>query len=271
MSGRLRWPEILEQAAAVVHSYSTAVTLRQLFYRLVAAVIIPNTRSAYTTLSSRTAEARRDGWFPALADHTREIWRPFSFDSVEEATSWLSRRYRRDRTDEQEWNVYLGVEKATLTSQLQDWFGDYGVPIVALRGYSSQTLADDVASDICSDGRDAVLLYAGDFDPTGEDILRDFEERTDDAFDEMTRVALTAQQVEQYSLPPQPGKATDSRAASFVARHGELVQVELEALDPETLRQLYTDALLRFFDLSTWEQIVEEEEQERSTLEGSSL
>jgi hypothetical protein len=39
------------------------------------------------------------------------------------------------------------------------------------------------------------------------------------------------------------GKATDSRAAAFKARHGRLVQVELEALAPDDLRQLFEDAL----------------------------
>ena len=79
-----------------------------------------------------------------------------------------------------------------------------------------------------------MLIYAGDHDPSGEDIDRDFLERTD-CFDEVVRVALTAEQVAAYGLPPQPGKATDSRAAGFVERHGRLVRVELDALDPNAL------------------------------------
>ena len=83
-----------------------------------------------------------------------------------------------------------------------------------------------------------MLLYAGDHDPSGEDIDRDFIARTD-CWDEVRRVALTAAQVEQYALPPQPGKETDSRAAGFVERHGRLVQVELDALPPDVLRDLF--------------------------------
>ena len=51
---------------AIVQSYSTGVTLRQLFYRLVSALLLPNTQSAYKRLSSVTAEARRRGEFPEL-------------------------------------------------------------------------------------------------------------------------------------------------------------------------------------------------------------
>jgi len=52
---------IPQQAAAIVRSYDTGVTLRQLFYRLVAAHLLPNTTTAYKGLSSQTAEARRAG------------------------------------------------------------------------------------------------------------------------------------------------------------------------------------------------------------------
>lgn len=260
------WEPILERAAEIVDSYDTAVTLRQLFYRLVAAEIIRNTRSDYTQLSSRTAAARREGWFPALEDHGREVWRPLSFDGGDEARSWLARRYRRDRTEGQEYNVYLGVEKATLTSQLRSWFGELGVPIVALRGYSSETLEREILEDIDDDGRPAVLLYTGDFDPSGEDILRNLLHQVDGRFEEVVRVALTPEQVEEYGLPPQPGKATDTRAASFTARHGKLVQVELEALDPSTLRELYQDALDGCFDKSIWEDVLELEAAERAEL-----
>ncbi len=34
----LAWPDLLARAAAIVRSYETLVTLRQLFYRLVAGV-----------------------------------------------------------------------------------------------------------------------------------------------------------------------------------------------------------------------------------------
>ncbi len=68
---RLDWTAITIKAAAIVESYDTPVTLRQLFYRLVAAELLPNTTTAYKTLSSRTAELRREGRFPDLSDRTR--------------------------------------------------------------------------------------------------------------------------------------------------------------------------------------------------------
>ena len=248
---RLDWPLILVDAAEIVLSYDTAVTLRQLFYRLVAKGVLQNTSTAYKTLSARTAAARRNGGFPALADNTRKISQYRSFDGPDDAREWLARIYQRDRTEGQEYNIYLGVEKRTILAQLEAWFGDHGLPMLALGGYSSQSFEAEVIADAEVDGRPAVLLYAGDFDPSGEDIDRNFVEQVA-CFDRVVRVALTPEQVEEYQLPPQPGKPSDSRSEAFRERHGVLVQVELEALDPETLRELYADALEGFWDTSAF-------------------
>ena len=249
--------------------FDTGVTLRQLFYRLVSYLLIPNTKSAYTVLSSRTAEARREGNFPAFIDNTREIDRPWSFGGPEEATDWLVRAYRRDRTEGQEYSIYLGVEKRGIVEQLRAWFGhDLGIPILALGGYSSQTYIDEIRSDVRRQARPGILLYAGDFDPSGEDIIRDFEERLG-CFQEVRRIALTAEQVEEYDLPPQMGKATDTRASAFIARHGRLVQVELDALPPDTLRGLYQEALDDFWDEEVYEEVLQQERGEREELRKS--
>lgn len=143
--------------------------------------------------------------------------------------------------------------------QLQAWFGALGIPILALGGYSSQTYTDDVARDADDQCRPAILLYGGDFDPSGEDIDRDFIERTD-CWDEVVRVALTAEQVRDYRLPVNPGKVTDSRAAGFIERHGQLVQVELDALDPDDLRALFDAALAGYWDTSTFEDVLAREQ-----------
>jgi hypothetical protein len=145
-----------------------------------------------------------------------------------------------------------------MVAQLRSWFGEAGLPVIPLGGYASQSYVDVVHRDAAGQQRPAVLLYAGDFDPSGEDIRRDFEERVG-SFEEVVRVALTREQVEKYGLPPQPGKATDSRASGFIARHGELVQVELEALDPSDLRELYQDALAQHWDVSAFESSREQE------------
>ncbi len=263
---RLDWSEIVDQAAGIVYGYSTGVTLRQLFYRLVAAEVLPNTTTAYKTLSSRTAEARRNGGFPSLVDRTRSIHQLAYSDDPADALDWMTSSYRRDRTEGQDTAIYLGVEKNGIVNQLQRWFQPLGVPILALGGYASQTYCDEIAGAAASEDRPAVLIYAGDFDPSGEDIDRDFEERTGYCF-EVVRVALNAEQIERYNLPPQPGKASDSRAGRFIARHGQLVQVELDALPPDVLRGLYQDAIDLYWDESTYHAVLDRERREQEAIQ----
>ena len=262
---RLKWPAILEHASALTRSYDTPVTLRQLFYRLVAAELLPNTTSAYKHLSARTAEARREEGFPALVDRTRSIHREGSFESPQGARRWLERIYRRDRTEGQDVAIYLGVEKNGIVAQLESWFGELGLPILALGGYSSQSYVAEIVEEVAAEGREAILIYAGDFDPSGEDIQRDFLARTG-CFDEVVRVALDDEQVSDYDLPPQPGKTSDTRAAGFVRRHGRLVQVELDALAPDVLRDLYWEAISDYWDESMFEVVLEQERHDRKAL-----
>jgi hypothetical protein len=263
------WAEILERAVAIVEFYATRVTLRQLFYRLVADAILRNTVAEYRQLSSRTAEARRAGTFPDLLDRTSEIVRWKVYDSPEQAISEARDNYRRDRTEDQEYQIWLVVEKAGLLAQLESWFSDRGLPMAALSGYVSQTDADSIRRQVEADPRPAILLYGGDFDPSGEDIFRDFTERTD-CWDDKIRVALTAEQVATYNLPELPGKSTDSRSSRFVAEHGRLVQVEFDALDPNDLRDLFEAAIDTYWDWSAFASVQQREAAERHSMRAES-
>jgi hypothetical protein len=170
---------LLPRAAEIVESYDTPVTLRQLFYRLVSIEELANTKAEYDQLSTRTTEARRADEFPALMDAGRAIVQSASWASPESALRALAKQYRRDRTEGQEHLVYLGMEKAGLVEQVSEWFGDLGLPILATRGYHSQSFETEILQHSHVDGRPTVLLYAGDLDPEGEDIERNLRRWTD--------------------------------------------------------------------------------------------
>ena len=261
----IKWPPVLNAAVEILSGYDTRVTLRQLFYRLVSAEVLPNTQRCYKDLSEYSAVARRAGWFPPLMDRTRQVHEYQTFEGAGDARSWLVSIYRIDRMRNQERAIFLGVEKAGIIAQLQEWFGDLGIPVIALGGYASQTYTDEVRERIEGDERASVLLYSGDYDPSGEDIDRDFLSRTD-CFDEVVRVALLPEQVEEFDLPKLPGNEKDARAKAFKARHGELVQVELDALEPETLRALFQTAIDGYVDKSAFEDALAEEESGRDEL-----
>jgi hypothetical protein len=268
--GRRDWRPIIDAARAIVESYPYLITLRQLHYRLVSAPGLGyrNTNPDYHQLSDRTAKERRAGTFPSLADYSRQVHRPPSWTSPGEALDELAEEYRRDRTEGQPWCVVLGGEKATLLAQLSDWYDELGVPVVLSRGYGSQTYLDDVADLVETDGRPAVLIYAGDLDPSGDDILRDWRERCP-VFKEVVQVAVLEEHIDDHDLIVNPGKESDSRAEGFVAAHPHLglVQVEVEAIAPADLRRLYDDALAQFWDDDAAAPVLEAEDVERQHLQ----
>lgn len=277
---RLSWPPVIARAAEIVNSYDISVTLRQLFYRLVSEQLIPNAEGPYKRLSSLTAEARRRGEFPALADRGRRILRPLSFTDPSDALTWLTEQYRVDRAATQPISLWLGVEKNALAGLLQDWFDEMAIPILPLGGYSSESLDRKVINEVSRDDRKAVLIYAGDFDASGMDIGRSFVDTTN-CWAETIRIGLNEVQIADQALPVLRGKAKDARARKFIEAHPEIhaqhdfghedgkrvpVQVELDALDPDLLHGLFTDAINQFWDTTAFEVSIAQERADREEL-----
>jgi hypothetical protein len=241
---RVSWPLVLDAARGIADEYDTEITLRQLWYRLVAAKVLPNVQSYYRRLSAMTAAARRDGTFPDLVDESRDIYGGAGDTSPAEALRSAADYYRRDRTEGQPVTLVLATEKRGLLNLLNPWFGALGVLRVAAGGFDSQSHIDDLVRTVERRGRPAVLLYSGDFDPSGEDIERDFIERTN-CWKATRRVALTPRQVIDYELPEYTPTdeewrklQRDPRAKAFERRHGSLVQYEVEALTPSDFRDM---------------------------------
>jgi hypothetical protein len=116
------------------------------------------------------------------------------------------------------------------------------------------------------------ILYFGDFDPSGEDMARSlrerldwFCERADCATPETIKTALTAQDVREYRLPPQMVKKSDTRAAGFIAEHGEGC-VELDALPVDVLRERIHAEVEARMDLTALAQVKEAEGKDRKRL-----
>lgn len=76
-----------------------------------------------------------------------------------------------------------------------------------------------------------------------------------------TRVALTADQVDEHDLPTAPPKASDTRSVSWV---GETCQ--LEAMPPDLLADTVREAIEEHLDLALLETTQDEERAERREL-----
>jgi hypothetical protein len=176
-------------------------------------------------------------------------------------------QYRRDVWATQPRYLECWLEKEALAIIFENALEPYGVTLNVGHGYDSWTSIKDVAAKLARYDH-SLLLYFGDFDPSGEDMVRSLQERLEffgGSF-ELVKVALTSEQIDQYDLPPDFTKVTDSRAAAHIARHGDIA-VELDALPMNVLRQMITDTVHAHMDLDALEKVRRKEKIERRKLQ----
>jgi len=115
------------------------------------------------------------------------------------------------------------------------------------------------------------MLYFGDFDPSGAEMLPSMKEtlvkemKTNDI--EFKRVALTKQDIIDYNLPhnPKAVKESDTRCKKFVKKFGEYA-VELDALPPNILEQKIKTAIESEIDIDLFNSQIDIEKQEVESL-----
>ncbi len=176
------------------------------------------------------------------------------------------RSYRRDVWAEQPAYVECWLEKDALSGIFEDALEPYGVTLNVGRGYDGWDSIRN-ASLRLNATTEPSFLYFGDFDPSGEDMVRSLTERL--AFfgcrPEIMKCALTLEDVRRYHLPPDFTKKTDSRRAAFVAKYGD-ISVELDALPLTALRDRIVEEVETRMNLEALAAVQAEEELERDQL-----
>ena len=124
-------------------------------------------------------------------------------------------------------------------------------------------------------GKEVIILYFGDHDPSGLDMIRDIRERTEEFLTKgmlqvtpdfrIIPVSLSTEQIEKYAPPPNPAKITDPRAKWYIKQFGA-VSWELDAIDAMELRQLAEDAIRQFLDVPKYNKWIRREKAEITAL-----
>lgn len=264
---RAKTDRLIEEAAAILLT-EQPMTVRQVFYRLVSRHTIANTRSAYQAVSSALVTARKEYLIPWqwIEDRLRRPRRVTMWKNVADFAHTARQAYRRDVWAGQPGYLEIWLEKDALSGIFEDVLEPYGVTLNVGRGYDGWDSLYKAAGRY-DEGGCVTVLYFGDFDPSGEDMVRSLRERLAffDCTPEIIKSALTADDVEQYNLPPDFTKTTDTRRAAFVARYGD-VAVELDALPVDVLRaRLITEVEARM-DLQALQEVREAEKRDREQL-----
>lgn len=239
-----------------------SLTLRQLYYQLVARGFIPNTKRDYKRLSSIINDARLAGlvdWL-AIVDRTRTIRGNQHWSSPKSIVEAAISTYKIDRWYNQPYRVEAWIEKDALIGVLSGICHELDIDYFSCRGYASASSMWKAAQRLAGYRDDSdqwpIVLYLGDHDPSGIDMVRDISDRLElfsDGPIEVRRIALTMDQIRTYRPPPNPAKVTDSRFQGYATTYGRDCW-ELDALEPQVIHDLVENRALGIREEDPWEE-----------------
>jgi len=284
--------ERLNQINEIIVEYQEQgykLTLRQLYYQLVSRDFIPNEQKEYSKLSKILTEGRMAGivdW-DAIEDRVRVPKKLSSFDSPKDILEAAHNQYRRDKMQTQDCYIEVWVEKDALSGVLTRITNKFGISILVNRGYSSVSAMFDSFQrfkEAILEEKNCHILYLGDHDPSGIDMIRDIKSRIGEflindnylkSFYDMEYllenrmfvepISLTLQQIKKYNPPPNPAKISDPRAKDYLERFGSH-SWEVDSLKPEVLNNILEQKILSLIEMERYNEILSQEVLEKSKI-----
>jgi hypothetical protein len=275
--------QLLSSMKSIANSFMSKgikLTNRQLYYQLVATGIIPNADAIYKRICTFLTDARYAGFidWDAIEDRGRVPQRASQWSNVASLIESAIYSYRLPRWKDQDFYVELFCEKEAMGSVLKPVADKYHIYFGTNKGYSSAVTIYDLAKRAkkqIDNGKKVIILYLGDHDSSGLDMIRDIHERVEEFLIEgeeytepnfkVVPLALNMEQIKKYNPPPNPAKTTDPRASWYIKEYGKL-SWELDALNPEVLREIARDGILDYLDYDLYEKWIRKEELHKKKL-----
>ena len=267
--------DLIRLVNEVIEEYSVQgyeLTLRQAYYQLVARGYIPNNEKSYKNIGNLINDGRLAGlidWY-SITDRTRNLRRNSHWDNPADVIASAKYSYLLDKWEGQPNYVEVWVEKDALVDVVGQACRPLDVPYFSCRGYTSQSEMWTAAQRFIKqeDREQRLIIHLGDHDPSGIDMTRDIQERLKmfgaDVY--VKRVALTMEQIEFYTPPPNPAKITDSRCEKYIAEFGN-ESWELDALEPKVITDLIRDEVTAYRDDDIYREVSRKENREKTELQ----
>lgn len=267
--------ETIARVNSIVEEYDSQgyeLTLRQVYYQLVARGFIPNNERSYKNLGNLINDGRLAGlidWY-AIVDRTRNLRGNNHWNNPAEVIDSARYSYMLNRWANQPNYVEVWVEKDALIGIVSQICRKLDVPHFSCRGYTSQSEMWSAAQRFIRQGHkeSRTIIHLGDHDPSGIDMTRDIQERMDmfgaDVY--VKRVALTMEQIENFNPPPNPTKLSDARANGYIEEYGYECW-ELDALEPKIITKLIRDEVTALCDSDLFSEIERKEEMDKDNIE----
>ena len=246
------------------------MTVRQVFYQATVSGLVEKTEAGYAKIQVDLTKMRREGALPYgwLADNTRWQRKPTTFSGPIGALEARAKLYRKRLWADQGKYVEIWLEKDALAGVVFPVTERFDVPLMVARGYASLSFLHSSAEFIGNLEVPAHIFHLGDHDPSGvnagEKIEETLRKMAPEAEIHFERLAITPQQIADWNLPSRPTKKTDPRAKKF----GHAESVELDAIDPQRLRDLVAQAIIRHLPPDQFRILMTAEESERQQIGG---
>lgn len=268
---------LIHKINGVIDDYARqgfSLTLRQVYYQMVARAIIPNNERSYKNLGNLISDARLAGLIDwgAIEDRTRNLRGNSHWSTPGSMVNSAAYSYHLDHWKGQENYVEVWVEKDALVGIVGQICQKLDVNYFSCRGYVSQSEMWGAAKRLRSridQGQNIILLHLGDHDPSGKDMSRDILDRliTFETYGvDFNRLALNMDQIERYNPPPNPTKLTDSRATGYIDQYGYECW-ELDALEPQVISDLISKNVCKYRNDKLYNAILKQERKEKGLLE----
>jgi hypothetical protein len=264
---------LLIEARRVLEEIQPA-TVRGVCYKLFSAGLLPSMEKGSTDkMSNLLAREREDGTIPWewIVDDGRQarqaaVWNTkFSF-----AKATVS-DFRLDPWSQQAVRVEVWSEKGTVAGVLAPVLTDLAVTFRVNKGFTSATAVNEIANETHADPRPLRVLYVGDYDPSGlymseVDLLARLSKYGARSDWMLKRVALAEADLVGLADMSFGAKPKDPRYRWYVNTTGRTKAWELDAMDPNVLRERVRSEITGFIDTASWERIEAGERAQRESL-----
>src|SRR5262245_28870926 len=187
-------------------------------------------------------------------------------DRIQQALLNTAKFFRKDLWADADAYVEIWLEKDALAGVIYPVTSMFDVPLMVARGYASLSFLHEAAEYINDLNVPAYIYHLGDHDPSGVNAGEKIEETlidmAPDADIHFERLAVTAEQIIRWKLPSRPTKTSDTRAAKFDSDFS----VELDAIEPDGLRDVVREAIERHLPPHQFEVLKAAEESEREII-----
>jgi hypothetical protein len=249
------------------------VTVRGLYYQAEVAGVagIEKTDAGYGKVQRQVLQLRRTGEMPYedIADATRWMRKPRSYDGIEDALAATAALYRRNLWSTAPAYLEVWLEKDAIAGVIYPETSAFDVPLMVARGFCSETFAFEAIEQRGDDRRPYHVIYLGDFDRAGRDAAQSLRRKLihfamkKGIEVEFIDLAVTLDQIRTLGLPTRPPKRKSPADRAWP----HPIACELDAVPPDYLRQLVREAIEVYLPPEEYRVLKVAEESERGQLQ----